>query len=78
MSMPARALRVPQVARRLGVDGADVYGLILDGELPAAKGENGLVCVTAEGAGGVPAPTRADAAIAHAARNASRFSVTKV
>jgi|Tabmets5t2r1_1033131.scaffolds.fasta_scaffold05627_3 hypothetical protein len=48
MSMPARALRVPQVARRLGVDGADVYGLILDGELPAAKGENGLVCVTAE------------------------------
>jgi len=46
--MPARALRVPQVARRLGVDGADVYGLILDGELPAAKGENGLVCVTAE------------------------------
>jgi hypothetical protein len=30
------------------VDGAEVYGLILGGELPAAKGEDGLVCVTAE------------------------------
>jgi predicted DNA-binding transcriptional regulator AlpA len=48
MSMLERALRVPEVARRLGVDGAEVYGLILDGELPAAKGEDGLVYVTAE------------------------------
>jgi predicted DNA-binding transcriptional regulator AlpA len=38
MSMLARALPVPEVARRLGVDGAEVYGLILDGELPAATG----------------------------------------
>jgi hypothetical protein len=30
------------------VDGAEVYGLILDGELPAAKGDDGLVYVTAE------------------------------
>jgi Helix-turn-helix domain len=48
MSMTEHALRVPEVARRLGVDGAEVYGLILGGELPAAKGEDGLVCVTAE------------------------------
>lgn len=27
--------------------GAEVYGLILDGELPAAKGDDGLVYVTA-------------------------------
>ncbi len=39
---------MPEVARRLGVDGAEVYGLILDGELPAAKGDDGLVYVTAE------------------------------
>jgi hypothetical protein len=48
MSMLAGALRVPGVARRLGVDGAEVYGLILDGELYAAKGDDGLVYVTAE------------------------------
>jgi hypothetical protein len=78
MSMPARALRVPEVARRLGVDGAEVYGLILDGELPAANGDDGLVYVTAEALRGVPAPTRADAAVGYAARNGSRFSVTKV
>jgi hypothetical protein len=48
MSMTERAVRVPEVARRLGVGGAEVYGLILDGELPAAKGDDGLVYVTAE------------------------------
>jgi hypothetical protein len=30
------------------VDGAEVYGLILDGELPAANGNDGLVYVTSE------------------------------
>ena len=30
------------------MDGAEVYGLILDGELPAAKRDDGLVYVTAE------------------------------
>jgi Helix-turn-helix domain len=47
MSIPARGLLVPEVARRLGVDGAEVYGLIHDGELPAAKGDDSLVYVTA-------------------------------
>jgi hypothetical protein len=67
---------VPEVACRLGVNGAEVYGLILDGELPAVKGDDGLR--HGGGAGRVPAPTRADAAVGYAARNGSRFSVTKV
>lgn len=45
MSMTDPALRVPEVARRLEMDGADVYELILQGELSAAKGKDGLVYV---------------------------------
>lgn len=40
------ALRVSEVARRLGIDGADVYRLISDGDLAAGKGPDGLVYVT--------------------------------
>ncbi|MEO7557330.1 MAG: helix-turn-helix domain-containing protein [Acidimicrobiales bacterium] len=39
------ALRIPEVARRLDMDGTDVYELILQGELPAGKGKDGLVYV---------------------------------
>jgi hypothetical protein len=39
-------LRVPEVARRLGLDGAAVYLLIADGQLAAGKGDNGMVYVT--------------------------------
>jgi hypothetical protein len=39
------ALRVPEVARRLEIPGEDVYELILQGELAAGKGKDGLVYV---------------------------------
>lgn len=45
--MVERALRIPEVARRLGIDGTDVYRLIEAGELGAGKGADGLVYVTA-------------------------------
>ena len=45
MAMTDRALRVPEVARRLDVDGTAVYDLILHGELVAGKGPDGLVWV---------------------------------
>jgi hypothetical protein len=45
MSMTDEALRVPEVARRLQMDGPDVYELILQGELVAGKGNDGLVYV---------------------------------
>ena len=38
-------LRVPEVARRLGLDGASVYILIADGKLAAGRGDDGLVYV---------------------------------
>jgi hypothetical protein len=38
-------LRVPEVARLLGLDGAAVYLLIADGELAAGRGDDGLVYV---------------------------------
>jgi hypothetical protein len=44
--VPESALRVPEVARRLGIDGAEVYRLISEGELAAGKGPDGLVYVT--------------------------------
>lgn len=44
--MSENLLRVPEVARRLGMDGIEVYTLIERGELPAGKGEDGLVYVT--------------------------------
>ena len=36
-------LRSPEVARRLGLDGADVYRLLFDGELEGGPGTDGLV-----------------------------------
>jgi hypothetical protein len=42
-----QALRVPEVARRLAMEGPDVYDLILRGELSAGKGTDGLVYVRA-------------------------------
>lgn len=38
-------LRVPEAARRLGLDGLTVYQLIERGELAAGKGPDGLVYV---------------------------------
>ncbi len=46
MTMSENLLRVPDVARRLGMDGIEVYTLIERGELPAGKGADGLVYVT--------------------------------
>ncbi len=46
MAMTERPLRVPEVARTLGVEGTDVYRLIERGELQAGKGPDGLVYVT--------------------------------
>lgn len=45
MPMTDPALRVPEVARRLEMDGTDVYELILQGDLAAGKGKDGLVYV---------------------------------
>ncbi len=45
MEMTDRPLRVPEVARRLGLDGPVVYDLIATGELAAGKGDDGLVHV---------------------------------
>jgi hypothetical protein len=45
MAMSNRVLRVPEVARRLDMEGPDVYELIRRGELPAGKGDDGLVYV---------------------------------
>ncbi len=45
MSMTDQALPVPEIARRLAMDGPDVYELILQGELAAGKGKDGLVYV---------------------------------
>jgi predicted DNA-binding transcriptional regulator AlpA len=38
-------LRVPEAARRLGLDGVVVYDLIARGDLFAGKGKDGLVYV---------------------------------
>jgi len=40
-------LRSPEVARRLGIDGADVYRLIFAGELEGRPGSDGLVYIGA-------------------------------
>lgn len=45
MSMSDELLRVPEVARRLGLDGVIVYNLIANGELEAGKGKDGMVYV---------------------------------
>ncbi len=44
--MISGAVRVPEAARRLGVDGVEVYVLIESGELKARRGPDGLVYVT--------------------------------
>lgn len=36
-------LRSPEVARRLGLDGPDVYRLLFDGELEGGPGSDGVV-----------------------------------
>ena len=41
MPMTDPALRVPEVARLLEMDGTDVYELILQGDLAAGKGKDG-------------------------------------
>ena len=43
--MSDELLRVPEVARRLGLDGVVVYDLIANGELEAGKGKDGMVYV---------------------------------
>lgn len=43
--MSENLLRVTEVARRLDMDGAEVYLLIRRGELAAGKGADGLVYV---------------------------------
>lgn len=48
VGMNDQLLRIPEVARRLGLDGAVVYLLIADGELAAGKGDDGLVYVSAD------------------------------
>lgn len=45
MNVHDELLRVPEVARRLGVDGVEAYALIGCGELAAGKGNDGLVYV---------------------------------
>lgn len=45
MTMTDAGLRIPEVARRLRLDGPAVYDLILDGRLPAGKGPDGVVYV---------------------------------
>jgi excisionase family DNA binding protein len=40
-----RLLRIPEVARELGIEGEAVYRLIEQGELRAGKGPDGLVYV---------------------------------
>lgn len=48
MTMRDRLLRPPEVARRLAVEGTEVYRLIETGELYAGKGRDGLVYVPEE------------------------------
>ncbi len=46
--MSERLLRVPEVARTLGIEGTEVYRLIERGDLRAGKGPDGLVYVSEE------------------------------
>jgi hypothetical protein len=61
LGMSDQLLRIPEVARRLGIDGTDVYKLIESGALLAGKGEDGLVYVTEDAVSayrrGTPAAT---------------------
>ena len=46
VEVASTGLRSPEVARRLGVDGADVYRLLFAGELEGAPGSDGLVYIS--------------------------------
>ena len=46
MVVSKQLLRVPEVARALGIDGTQVYSLIDHGELKAGEGPDGLVYVS--------------------------------
>ena len=46
--MSGERLTVPEVARRLGIPGPDVYQLIFAGELEGQPDSKGAVYVTAE------------------------------
>ena len=72
MSIPHARFGCPRSPAAL--DGAEVYGLVLDGELPAASGDDGFVYVTAE------ALEEFQRRHCSSARRAQRFaiSVTKV
>ena len=48
MTMSEQLLRVPEVARVLGIGGTEVYALIDKGDLKAGKGRDGLVYVAEE------------------------------
>ena len=43
--LTSTGLRSPEVARRLGIDGADVYRLLFAGELDGGPGSDGLVYI---------------------------------
>lgn len=47
MVVSEQLLRVPEVARQLGIDGTEVYVLIERGDLAAGRGDDGLVYVPA-------------------------------
>ena len=51
MPVTDELLRVPEVARRLDIEGPAVYELIRRGELRAAKGDDRLVYVGTEALG---------------------------
>jgi len=44
--LTSAGLRSPDVARRLGIDGADVYRLLFAGELDGGPGTDGLVYIS--------------------------------
>ena len=48
MGVAPHRLTVPEVARRLGIPGADVYQLIFAGELEGGPNRDGAVNVSAE------------------------------
>ena len=47
VELASAGLRSPEVARRLGIDGADVYRLLFAGELDGGPGSDGLVYISA-------------------------------
>ncbi len=47
VEVASTGLRSPEVARRLGIDGAEVYRLLFAGELDGGPGSHGLVYISA-------------------------------